>query len=251
MSIKQEILAALKVAGDPVTANELHHGWKIGEDKQQVFVTLSNMKKAGEVIRTEIPNPELKTKPGAQKTIFAYSLPQPAAVPPEKQDAAEERMDVIGQNGNEGLHYDQPDLVPERTQTFKPMVMTTNPAPTASECEQCHKLEKMESDVAFLLQRCEDHPLRKVFDLAIHQLTKGKGERHGGEKVPFLNQQWVTLADDFGTGFLFGQSSKKLREAMGKVGEARQRELLGALNYLAMGVLYEMAIPVTTKKEIN
>jgi len=85
------------------------------------------------------------------------------------------------------------------------------------------------------------HPLQQVFDLAIHQLTKGKGERHGGEAKPFLDQQWVSLADDYGVGGLFFQANKKLREAQGKDGEARQRELLGALNYLAMGVLYEMA----------
>lgn len=83
------------------------------------------------------------------------------------------------------------------------------------------------------------HPLQDVFDQCVAQATEGKGnERHGNGK-PFLEQPWVDIADTYGTGFLYGQAAKKLREAMQMTGEARERELYGAINYVAMGLLHE------------
>lgn len=105
--------------------------------------------------------------------------------------------------------------------------------------EACERIEALEYHLAKQSKLPHPHPLRAIYSQAIDQLTKGKGERHGGDATPFLQQPWLDLADTYGVGFLYGQSAKKAREAMGKEGEARERELLGALNYLAMGILYE------------
>ena len=104
--------------------------------------------------------------------------------------------------------------------------------------EACERIEALE-DRLHHSKLPQPHPLRAIYGAALEQLTHGKGERHGGDAVPFLEQRWLALSDAFGGQGLFWQAGKKLEEAMGKEGEARERELLGALNYLAMGILYE------------
>ena len=105
--------------------------------------------------------------------------------------------------------------------------------------EACDRIEALEDHLAQQSKLPSAHPLRAIYSAAIDQLTHGKGERHGGDATPFLQQRWLALSDAFGGQGLFWQAGKKLEEAMGKEGEARERELLGALNYLAMGILYE------------
>lgn len=84
------------------------------------------------------------------------------------------------------------------------------------------------------------HPLQQVFDQAILQATKGKGERHGGEATPFMEQPWVHYAKMHGRGFLTGQAAKKLEEAAStRQGEAFVQEALGAIVYLSMAILQE------------
>ena len=86
------------------------------------------------------------------------------------------------------------------------------------------------------------HPLQQVFDMAILQATKGKGERHGGDSTPFLEQPWVHYSKMHGRGFLTGQAAKKLEEAAStRQGEAFIQEALGAIVYIAMAVLEEKA----------
>jgi hypothetical protein len=93
------------------------------------------------------------------------------------------------------------------------------------------------------------HPLELIFKDAVAQATGGKGERHGGDAVPFYKQQWVFQAKVHGSGFLTGQASKKLTEAVGRRriddldDEAYERELLGAINYLAMALLQHRQFP--------
>jgi hypothetical protein len=85
------------------------------------------------------------------------------------------------------------------------------------------------------------HDLQQVFDMAIKQATEGKGERHGGDSVPFKDQPWVHYAKMHGRGFLTGQAAKKLEEAASiRHGEAFVQETLGAIVYLGMAVLHEM-----------
>lgn len=95
------------------------------------------------------------------------------------------------------------------------------------------------------------HPLYDVFLQAFQQATGGKGARHGGDRTPFYRQQWVTLANHHGVGFLTGQATKKLNEAahrvehpelsseIAKPGDAAwNREVLGALVYAGMAYLH-------------
>lgn len=82
--------------------------------------------------------------------------------------------------------------------------------------------------------------LSEVLEAAIEQATKGKGkgQRHGGDKTPFLEQPWVRLYNTHGLGFLLGQADKKYQEALGKEKEDDMvREILGAIVYLGMALL--------------
>lgn len=85
-----------------------------------------------------------------------------------------------------------------------------------------------------------EHPLMPVFWECIDQVTKGKGERHGGDSIPFLDQPWKHYAGLHGRGFLTGQAAKKLEEAASiKDGDEFIREVLGAIAYCGMAILYE------------
>ena len=80
--------------------------------------------------------------------------------------------------------------------------------------------------------------LPEVLQAAVEQATKGKGQRHGGDKTPFLEQPWVRLYKTHGLGFLLGQADKKYNEALGKGNQEDQvREILGAIVYLGMALL--------------
>lgn len=84
------------------------------------------------------------------------------------------------------------------------------------------------------------HPLYPVVVKAIEQAMFGKGERHGGNATPSLEQPWVHYAKMHGRGFLTGQAAKKLEEAASKrTGEAFETEVLGAMVYAGMAVLFE------------
>lgn len=88
--------------------------------------------------------------------------------------------------------------------------------------------------------QAQDHPLFPVLVAAIEQATTGKGERHGGAVTPFQDQPWVHYAKLHGRGFLTGQAAKKLEEAASKRnGEAFEQEVLGAIVYAAMAILFE------------
>jgi hypothetical protein len=87
------------------------------------------------------------------------------------------------------------------------------------------------------------HPLELIFEQAVKQASEGKGSERHGSKNDFLKQQWVTLAETHGVGFLTGQAQKKLTEAVtNKTADNfdwYERELLGAINYIAMAILKE------------
>lgn len=86
----------------------------------------------------------------------------------------------------------------------------------------------------------QDHPLYPVLMKAIDQATSGKGQRHGGAKVDFMDQPWCHYAKMHGRGFLTGQAAKKLEEAAStRTGEAYEVEVLGAIVYMAMSLIYE------------
>ena len=92
------------------------------------------------------------------------------------------------------------------------------------------------------------HPLELIFADAVAQATTGKGQRHGGDNTPFYEQAWVHLANVHGHRFLTGQAEKKLIEATvsGHAAsdlEAYEREVLGAIVYLGMALLYLRDLP--------
>ena len=86
----------------------------------------------------------------------------------------------------------------------------------------------------------EDHPMYPVLMSALQQAMFGKGERHGGNATPFLEQPWLHYAKMHGRGFLTGQAAKKLEEAASKrEGKPFCDEVRGAIVYCCMALLYE------------
>ena len=84
------------------------------------------------------------------------------------------------------------------------------------------------------------HPLQEVFSDALAQATSGKGEQKHGLGKGFYDQQWVDVTKRHGLGFLTGQAVKKTNEAVSIPSlEMWEREMLGAINYLAMAILYK------------
>lgn len=85
-----------------------------------------------------------------------------------------------------------------------------------------------------------EHPLYDHLMAAIEQAMFGKGERHGGATVPFMDQPIFHYAKMHGRGFLTGQAAKKLEEAAStRTGEAFRQEVLGAIVYAAAALIYE------------
>ena len=86
------------------------------------------------------------------------------------------------------------------------------------------------------------HPLYPILMNVMEQAMYGKGKRHGGNATPFLEQPWVHYSKMHGRGFLTGQAAKKLEEAAStRTGEAFVNEVLGAIVYCGMAILYETA----------
>ena len=89
-----------------------------------------------------------------------------------------------------------------------------------------------------LIKQSRYQTIEDVLAAAVLQATKGKGQRHGGDITPFLEQPWAKLYRTHGLGFLLGQADKKYHEALGKPdAESFEREILGAIVYLGMALL--------------
>ena len=89
-----------------------------------------------------------------------------------------------------------------------------------------------------LIKQAPYQTIEDVLAAAVLQATKGKGQRHGGDTAPFLEQPWVKLYRTHGLGFLLGQADKKYHEALSKPDtESFEREILGAIVYLGMALL--------------
>lgn len=84
-------------------------------------------------------------------------------------------------------------------------------------------------------------PLFSVLRNALDQAQRGKGaERHANSR-PFEQQPIAHITEMVGVGFPLGQAIKKAQEASGMLARgnsgAAERELLGAIVYLAAAVL--------------
>lgn len=72
-----------------------------------------------------------------------------------------------------------------------------------------------------------------ILKQAVDQAMNGKGKRHGGSSIPWLEQPWKVYTDMFGEGFLKGQAVKKMEEAVStRTGESFKHEMLGAIVYM-------------------
>lgn len=115
---------------------------------------------------------------------------------------ADDRMDNIARNGNDGEHY----------------VVLNN---------------------SMVSRRVVDgyHGLSAVLADALDQAQLGKGhERHAQDK-PFEEQPMQKLIELHGRGFAYGQAGKKAQESERLAYEAARRELLGAIVYIAGAVI--------------
>ncbi len=72
------------------------------------------------------------------------------------------------------------------------------------------------------------------FDFA----ASGKGhQRHGQDGTPWNEQRHVRIGKALGLGFALGQAMKKVEESTGMDWDAAERELHGAITYLASAIL--------------
>lgn len=79
--------------------------------------------------------------------------------------------------------------------------------------------------------------LAKVFDEAYLQASRGKGaERHSSGEA-FNQQPICSISRQVGIGFALGQAVKKIFESQRLEGESGNRELLGAINYIAAAII--------------
>lgn len=88
-------------------------------------------------------------------------------------------------------------------------------------------------------------PLRRVLDLALEQASAGKGKERHATGNPFDKQPMMEIGRMVGHGFCLGQAIKKAQEASRMQPDAAQRELLGAINYLAGAYLLLEEIKAT------
>lgn len=120
------------------------------------------------------------------------------------------RIDVIGQNGNEGEHYDK--TFPDKS----------GPHFEASQVQQV----------------LDYSSLNLVLERAYDQAAYGKGRDRHAQGQPFEEQPMQLLCQLYGPGFALGQAAKKMQEAQRLELEPAVKELLGAINYIAGAIIH-------------
>ncbi len=79
--------------------------------------------------------------------------------------------------------------------------------------------------------------LRRILDDAFKYASVGKGHlRHGGLGVKWEDQRHAEISKEVGTGFAIGQAVKKCYESARLDDGAAERELLGAITYMASAI---------------
>lgn len=69
---------------------------------------------------------------------------------------------------------------------------------------------------------------------------EGKGKERHGKDLEFEHQPWKFIADHIGSTFLDGQAVKKIIELKSMTTYAAyEREILGAISYLVMSLMYK------------
>lgn len=82
--------------------------------------------------------------------------------------------------------------------------------------------------------------LTKILSEVVDQITHGKGQERHGSGIPFQDQPWKHILDNVGDGFSTGQALKKIFELKSLTSlPAYKREVLGAIAYLCMSLMYK------------
>ena len=79
--------------------------------------------------------------------------------------------------------------------------------------------------------------LAAVLQDAYDQAAKGKGAARHGTGKPFHEQPMQDLIRLYGPGFALGQAAKKMQESQRMDRDAAERELLGAIVYIAGAII--------------
>ena len=80
--------------------------------------------------------------------------------------------------------------------------------------------------------------VKRFLQDALDQAQGGKGAERHGNGLPFDAQPMQQLIGLYGEGFALGQAAKKLQEATRMDAEAAERELLGAIVYIAGALVH-------------
>ena len=95
--------------------------------------------------------------------------------------------------------------------------------------------------------------LAEVLGEAFSQAAFGKGKERHATDLPFHQQPMQQIAQRRGIGFILGQADKTSEEAQGMLERgdllAFEREILGAINYMAGAVIFARAQHEKTKSE--
>tara|TARA_R110000796_G_scaffold4724_1_gene18044 strand:- start:2526 stop:2981 length:456 start_codon:yes stop_codon:yes gene_type:complete len=107
-------------------------------------------------------------------------------------------------------------------------------------------LRTLASDLEAVQTKIDYESLRRVLEAAYDQASIGKGkERHAGDGLAFTDQpiQAVSKLLNTSDGLAF-QAIKKVTESQGmKTFEQKERELLGAIVYIAGMIIFEQNRP--------
>lgn len=92
--------------------------------------------------------------------------------------------------------------------------------------------------------------LAAVLQDAYDQAAKGKGAARHGTGKPFHEQPMQDLIRLYGPGFALGQAGKKMQESQRMDRDAAERELLGAIVYIAGAIIAARGGVVDRKAEV-
>lgn len=121
-----------------------------------------------------------------------------------------------------------------------------------SDCRECKedqclvKSEKI-TPMVYLheITRKNYQILLEVLINAFNQAAYGKGKERHASNDPYDKQPCCSIARKVGIGFPLGQALKKIEESMRLDKERAINELLGAINYIAAGII------ILREKETN
>ena len=81
--------------------------------------------------------------------------------------------------------------------------------------------------------------LQSVLDAAFKQASEGKGKERHATDNGFEDQPIMQIQDLVGKGFSLGQAIKKIQESQRMDTAAAERELLGAIVYIAAAIIHQ------------